>query len=121
MFVDQEAYASTYWTSEGTKATLTSPWMCEDSFITICIQFYYKFDYDDGGQLTLRLCNATASCEVLWSKMSGDKTKWFLFQVSKNLTLTKSDLFQVNFLCRMHDCCSLMFFLTVIFAIFSKR
>ncbi|XP_025088351.1 uncharacterized protein LOC112560623 [Pomacea canaliculata] len=93
---DQEAFASTYRTSEGTKAILTSPWMCEDGVVSICIRFSYKFDDDDGGQLTLRLCNETDNCEVLWFEKSGYENEWSWCQLSRNLTLTKRDLFKIQ-------------------------
>ncbi|PVD33624.1 hypothetical protein C0Q70_04882 [Pomacea canaliculata] len=86
-----------YGRNQGARATLTSPWMCEDNFTTICVQFRFMFNDNDGGRLTLKLCHDTRTCEDLWFANSRDKNEWSWYHVNKTVTLTQHEQFQVQF------------------------
>ncbi|PVD33619.1 hypothetical protein C0Q70_04877 [Pomacea canaliculata] len=92
-----EAFADMLWIGQGDRATLISPWMCEDNFTTICVQFHFMFDDPEGGRLTLKKCDDTRTCEDLWFANSGDKEKWSWYNVSETITLTHGNRFQIQF------------------------
>ncbi|XP_025088347.1 uncharacterized protein LOC112560621 isoform X2 [Pomacea canaliculata] len=94
---NSEAFANMYGRNQGARATLTSPWMCEDNFTTICVQFRFMFNDNDGGRLTLKLCHDTRTCEDLWFANSRDKNEWSWYHVNKTVTLTQHEQFQIQF------------------------